>query len=257
MKAIEAQQQFQRCLKELSYSRNHWAVFNDFLEYSLIMFKGFGLQKEDFAELEKIYPHSEQHKTMFEAFVALGDIADNDGEGFKDPFGDYFMEHFSNDRKGQFFTPEHVCDMMVQLMIPEKMEDGKKVLDPCCGSGRLLLSAAKINRNAVFYAQDIDEVCCKMTVINFILNTMVGEVQWTNSLTNTIWHTWHIRKMMLPDGHYVPYYQESGERELPALMKGTALQAESSNNHSKESHKKEAKCQKTKQTNEQQLNLFD
>ena len=49
----------------------------------------------------------------------------------------------------------NVCDMM-SIMSAYTFEDGQKVLDPACGSGRMLLSAAKCNRFALFYVANLD-----------------------------------------------------------------------------------------------------
>jgi type I restriction-modification system DNA methylase subunit len=63
----------------------------------------------------------------------------------------------------------------------------KTIQDPACGSGRMLLSAAKIERNNYFFGADIDNRCCKMTVINMCLNDLQGEVAWMNSLSQEHW----------------------------------------------------------------------
>jgi len=169
--SAQAKNDFAKALDRLAYTQQLWTVFEDFLDYALLMFRWQEVKESDFDELRKHYPKEEQYKLFAEAFCAMADIADNDGEGFADPFGDYFMEHFGNKFKGQFFTPECVCDMMAKMQGLENAEDKSTVCDPTCGSGRMLLSAAKINRRLIFYAGDIDLNCCKMTAINFILNT--------------------------------------------------------------------------------------
>lgn len=42
-------------------------------------------------------------------------------------------------RNGEFFTPENVTWLMVKMQDPKP---GERVLDPCCGSGRMLVLAA-------------------------------------------------------------------------------------------------------------------
>ncbi|MGP8214230.1 MAG: N-6 DNA methylase, partial [Bacteroidia bacterium] len=92
----------------------------------------------------------------------------------------------SRGKNGQFFTPEHVCDAMSAMLI-NKGEQNKTILDPCCGSGRMLLSAAKISRDNTFYGADIDYRCVKMTAINLCLNALPGEVAWMNTLSMEHW----------------------------------------------------------------------
>lgn len=210
--AAQAKKDFEKALDSLAYNQHLWTVFEDFLDYTLLMLRWQDVKEEDFNELRKRYPTDKHHKLFAEAFYALADIADNDGAGFADPFGDYFMEHFSNKFKGQFFTPEHLCDMLTQMQGINELSDRATVCDPTCGSGRTLLSAAKLNRKMLFYAADIDLNCCKMTAINFMLNSMEGEVAWMNSLSMEHWKSWHIRTVSNGIGR-VPYYIITGPGE--------------------------------------------
>ena len=66
-----------------------------------------------------------------------------------------------------------------------KPTNGKNVLinDPCCGTGRMLLDAGKINPEAELVGQDIDARCAKITAINLGLRNRYGWVICGNSLT--------------------------------------------------------------------------
>ena len=197
---------FSQALLTLARTNNIATIFDDFLDFALLFIKWWERKPEEYLELDKRYPEPEQAHLMVEAYLAMGDIAENGGEGFKDPFGDFFEEYMSSSRTGQFFTPQPVCDFMAQIQMPADVPNHAKVNDPCCGSGRLLLSAAKINRHLQFFATDVDLTCCKMTVLNFLLNTMCGEVTWGDTIRLTNWKTWHVRKILDADGYYVPYY---------------------------------------------------
>ena len=116
---------------------------------------------------------------------------------YSDILGDYFQEFITNGEKGQFFTPEHVCDVMAQITLTKEATE-KTVADIACGSGRLLLSGAKLAPNNYFYGADVDEVCCMMSVINFFLNGLSGEVVQMNSLSNEFYRGWYI----LPKGTF-------------------------------------------------------
>lgn len=200
------QRRFESALLEVSRTHNIWTVFNDFLDYSMLMMRWWDIKASDFIDIEKKYPGKHHAQLFTEAYFAMADIADGDGTGFKDPFGDFFMEHLGNNYKGQFFTPESICEMIAKMQIGTELPDKATVADPCCGSGRLLLAAAKINRKALFYGMDIDLTCCKMTVINFILNTLAGEVTWMNTITQERWKSWIIMKVMDGAGRYLPFY---------------------------------------------------
>ena len=101
--------------------------------------------------------------------------------------------------------------------------DGARVLDCACGSGRLLMAAAKLNRNALFFGADIDRTCCLMSVINFCLNGMLGEVAWMDSLSNKFYGAWRIE---LHPEHYVPYIREITDDESYIVLRLPEAKAE-------------------------------
>jgi type I restriction enzyme M protein len=199
---------FEEALCMLGRTQSRATAFDDFLDFSLLFIKWWDRKPEEYSSLEKKYPNPNDQQLFAEAYLAMADIADHQGVGFKDPFGDFYMEYLSNDRTGQFFTPETVCDMMAQMQMGTELPDGATICDPCCGSGRLLLSAAKIDRKPRFYAADVDLTCCKMTLLNFLMNTLCGEVAWMNTLSLQHWKSWRVDKVMDGSGHYLPFYQE-------------------------------------------------
>ena len=48
----------------------------------------------------------------------------------------------------------------------------------------MLLAAAKMNRLASFYSADLDNTCCKMTLLYMLLHSLSGEVAYMNTLSN-------------------------------------------------------------------------
>ena len=83
------------------------------------------------------------------------------------------MQAISNGFNGQYFTPTLVCEMISALTIGEGLESRETICDPAFGSGRMLLAAAKFNRHSKIYGADLDNRCCKMALINFLLNSLV------------------------------------------------------------------------------------
>ena len=62
--------------------------------------------------------------------------------GWFDAFGELYMAYCSKpgqQANGQFFTPSHICELMVMCAAGKK-ETGQRMGDPTCGSGRLLLA---------------------------------------------------------------------------------------------------------------------
>ena len=86
-----------------------------------------------------------------------------------DILGDLFQGSITYGERGQFMTPESICEMMAAMSLPQEQTDldaRRTVNDPCCGSGRMLLASAKIQPNWHFVGQDVDLRCTRMTAIN-------------------------------------------------------------------------------------------
>lgn len=143
----------------------------------------FGMIIQDEANLRRNPASMFEEKELqdFQRCILLvGEIMEANGN-YYDAFGDMFMEYLSFGKNGQFFTPQPICDMISAMQLTQ-VENGKSVCDPTCGSGRMLLAAAKINRNLWFYGSDIDLLCCKMTVLNLAINSLKGEIVWGDPL---------------------------------------------------------------------------
>jgi N-6 DNA Methylase len=67
----------------------------------------------------------------------------------------YEQESLTNRYSGQFFTPEPLCQMMVQMTV-EPTQEPVSIADPACGSGR-------------FYGIDRDLTCVHMTALNMLV----------------------------------------------------------------------------------------
>lgn len=208
LKFPTAEAAFSAALTKLSYKQQLWDVFRDFLDFSLLAFKWWDQDPNKFSTFNSKYTQDDLD-VFLNAFTVLGEIAAGDGKGFNDPFGDYFMEHFASRITGQFFTPVSICDLTAEISGVRNCKPGQTICDPTCGSGRTLLAAAKIQREAIFFGADIDVTCCKMTVLNFLMNTMRGEVAWMDSIRMKHWKSWRIDQVMGGNGIYLPYYVET------------------------------------------------
>lgn len=203
---------FAQYMQQLARRNSISNVFTDFLEMTVCALS-MGAMEDRYLEIVRRYDKSET-ELMAEAFGALVMEMDNNGEGLRDVFGDFFMEHISFGHNGQFFTPESICDHMARMNEP--IADGARVLDCACGSGRILMAAAKVNRNALFYGADVDRNCAMMCAINFCLNGMFGEVAWMNSLSNHYYGGWQIRPY---PGYGNPYLVQITESESVICLK--------------------------------------
>ncbi len=104
-----------------------------------------------------------------------------------DIFGEIYEELIASKSRrsdnGQFFTPKSLCDLMTDISSHEEEKIvGQRISDPTCGSGRNLLAFHAKHPGNYHVAEDLDKTCVLMTVCNFILHGVNGEVIWHNAL---------------------------------------------------------------------------
>ena len=109
------------------------------------------------------------------ANMGLGNYKENSIDAFGDAY-EYLMSMYaSNAGKsgGEFFTPQEVSELLTRMAVAGKAEVNK-VYDPACGSGSLLLKAAKIlgkeNVRQGFYGQEINLTTYNLCRINMFLH---------------------------------------------------------------------------------------
>ena len=224
-----------KCIDFIGRVHSPWTVFSDFLAIAAITISNnsdpcyIATSKKVRDEREKRYLDiinqydKREQKLLISMFNELVEELQsycNGGESIHltDVLGELFHELDFNDKwKGQFFTPQHICDLMGETAIGEngsfKTEIKEKgyftVLEPCCGGGAMIYGVANamfeagmnFNKDALFFANDIDERCIFMTYIQCSLYGIPAIVQQKNSLTNQIlsppwftpvfvWHSW-------------------------------------------------------------------
>jgi type I restriction-modification system DNA methylase subunit len=190
---------FVKTFNQLCYGSDESKLFEDFLDICICCLSGQRYEEEYLSIIKR---YSKEKVDLFVTlFSQMVIIMDNDGAGLTDCLGEFFQNHITRGANGQFFTPPHVTDMMAQMTVGEDMKD-KTIMDPACGSGRMLLSAAKVSRRNYFFGADLDSRCCKMTTINLCLNGLIGEVAYMNSLTLEHWGGYEVfndkERMNLP-----------------------------------------------------------
>lgn len=159
-----------------------FSIFNDWLDMML-----YALQGDDpkYLEVVKKYRNDrekgEREIDYFCKAFALLQISMK--ETNDDVLGQVYMQwNMANKYRGQFFTPKHIASFMAQCLNPQG-----KILDPCCGSGVMLVEAIKTMTDealdtAVLYGQDIDLTCVKMSALNLLFFNVNGFVIWGDSL---------------------------------------------------------------------------
>jgi hypothetical protein len=230
---------FTEIFDKITYGKSEEEVFDDFLTILICCLSGERYEDEYLSIVSK---YTKETFCIFPKLAGeMVNIMDNDGRGLTDCLGEFFTSRITKGRNGQFFTPIHITDFMGMILLDENTI-GKKVFDPACGSGRMLLSAAKVSRRNRFYGADIDHRCCKMTAINFCLNRMIGEVAWMDTLKFEHW------------GGYTIFLDET-RNFIPAIKKLQANEGYIYNNSFFTPAKKPVKENETSPTTQIKLNL--
>ena len=109
------------------------------------------------------------------ASMKLGNYKENTIDAFGDAYEFLMGMYASNAGKsgGEYYTPQEVSELLTKIALGNKKEVNK-VYDPACGSGSLLLKAAKIlgkeNVRQGFYGQEINLTTYNLCRINMFLH---------------------------------------------------------------------------------------
>ncbi len=189
---------FNKLFEALLYRHDVPTVFDDFLTLTL---SALAIGRAESVYEETIKRYRPEDQSMFgrmfaELFLAYDERSSPDG-GWADILGHFFEEHngkFGRDARGQFFTPETVCNFMAQITAADAVADGDEpitVNDCAVGSGRNLIAHSRLhpsNRTRCFYVgQDIDHRCVKMTAINMAMYGMRGVSIHMDTLRMEVW----------------------------------------------------------------------
>lgn len=177
--------QFAESLYNIAHRFSLSHVFEDFLTMSIAactqnLQTGVSYYEDEYLQTIAPYKNSELRHEFPKAFAFLiEEMEERSGtnEG-NDVLGEFFEQHISNGRNGQFFTPYHICQFMSSIthtdVSTDTIPEGQlRIADTSCGSGRMLLAAHRtFGQGHQYYGIDIDRTCIKMTALNMFLNGM-------------------------------------------------------------------------------------
>ena len=98
----------------------------------------------------------------------------------------YLIERFASDagkKAGEFYTPHKVSELVARLSAPKP---GARICDPSCGSGGLLIEAARQVGSTNFFLSGMEVnggtwALCRMNM--FLHNADSARIEWCNTLT--------------------------------------------------------------------------
>lgn len=115
--------------------------------------------------IEDLYPSSEKATALHKVQYILE--PEVDVLGFL-----YLSLRHAGEKKvtGAYYTPTVIVQKTIQsLAAAGKLEEGKTILDPCCGSGNFLIQFPESVNPRDIYGTDIDELSVKLTRINLAI----------------------------------------------------------------------------------------
>lgn len=199
--------------RQLTALEGHYSidtVFRDFLQYCAVTISNIcdGVHYEERQKEREILLKKHRGETsLHECFCTLmrAIMLHQEQGRLRDVLGTIFEAiGLSNERTGQFFTPEHVSWFMAKIMVDDKLQELEEkpyitVCDPCIGSGRMLLAFASevqdLGHNycakMVGMAVDIDTTCVYMSYIQFSMYGIPAVVIHGNSVTVEEWTRWY------------------------------------------------------------------
>lgn len=204
---MESIKPFEKIALDLAYRHSISTIFNDFLDMVICALSGQRME-EEYLKIISRYSKNEQLK-FSELFGEMALLMDDGGQGYFDVLGEFFMIHITRGLNGQFFTPQHITDMMAIMTCGSEKTVNQTICDPSCGSGRTLLSAAKVlGKNNFFYAADLDNNCAKMAAINFCLNGLRGQIGHMNTLSYELYNCYEVyydsERLFVPTIRIIP-----------------------------------------------------
>lgn len=183
--------QFWKIFDNWCYRWDYATVFDDFLTMCI---PNFSLSEQYAVERDKVKEKYNEKEIQYfrDCFSEMVRVYEDQFQtnSWYDFFGEIYQtitSGYKSQKMGQFFTPAPVCDMIARSIIGDKITSGQTVNDPACGSSRMLLAAHGLTiyngKRLYLVAQDVDPMCCKMSVLNFIFHGCEGEVLCMNTIT--------------------------------------------------------------------------
>lgn len=195
---MKAETDFTTIIKQFEYQFDLRSVFGDFLSITLCAFAqnpltGKSEYEDEYLQIIQKYkssPLRNEFPSLLAQLIVEMEQRHDSASG-NDVLGEFYEQNIYRKGAAQYFTPPPICQFMASISGEKNQSDTPlNILDPACGSGRMLLSASRtMGKHNHFYGIDIDQQCVQMTAINLFLNGLFGsEVMCGNALSPDDFH---------------------------------------------------------------------
>lgn len=236
------------CIQKLSYKHPTEQIFQDWLEICAIAISNSvdWREREDreqrYLTVINKYNKEEQQELagLFAKLVMALDAEAQSGTPCDILGGVFHGLGLHNKYKGQFFTPNHICELMGQLVDDDGIAeaiDGQgyvSVCEPCVGSGGIVIgfaaAMAKKHRNyqqqMCVTACDIDLKCVHMAYLQLSLYGIPAVIVHGNSLTMEEWSHWYTPSYITGFWGMKERRNRSGRTECPTACADDSVPAD-------------------------------
>jgi type I restriction enzyme M protein len=141
--------------------------------------------------LPKVFNDANMDKAKLGDLVDLVDTIHFDGSD-NDVFGrvyEYFLKNFAiaeGRRRGEYFTPKCIVELLVEMLEPQP---GKRIYDPCCGSGGMFVQSQKFidahggRAHLAVYGQESNPTTWKLGKMNLAIRGLENDLGPRNADT--------------------------------------------------------------------------
>jgi len=199
---------FEKVLLQVSGHNDILDTLQNFLEWTISAWSHTIKHKKQYTkqDIENFYLLNQEW-----VFLVHDTVSETRREEWFDAFGQIYERNAGKSRrdtKGQFFTPESIVNLQIRIIGALNSEKKGAVSDPACGSGRYSIAHHAFTKGGYYYVnEDIDYLCCLMTVMNMLIHGAVGEVIWHNSLDpDSFFGAWAVNHDLNKKG--IPHIEE-------------------------------------------------
>lgn len=204
---------FVKCAQQMGHRHSIWQVFQDFCAISAISISNAVMpnQERENEYLSIVKRYTKEELEMFAQMLAdlVNSLEVQAQDAPADILGPVFHElELHNKWHGQFFSPQHICDLMGAVTCPADKEAAKaeierighyEICEPCAGSGAMIFGFARAMKgidlnycsDMCVTATDIDIKCVHMAYIQLSLYGIPAVVIHGNTLTLEEWSHWY------------------------------------------------------------------